>query len=146
MEDIHADVVLAADDHSERHLDDGDRDGGRRQGADMRCDPRPCQLNIWRWNWRGSARSTHTSVTPLIELTLAERRPRLQCFARSLCRGAKQVRRSSANPRLRDAKGLLTKVGAALDGVTRQCTFDQLKQKTADLLALLVSDTLRVVS
>src|SRR5436190_1443181 len=52
----------------------------------------------------------------LLDAPLAERRPKLEAFARKNLR-ANGVRLSPATTRLSDAKGWLTKVGATLDGI-----------------------------
>jgi len=52
----------------------------------------------------------------LLDLTLAERRPRLEAFARKNVRG-EGVRLSPATIKLSDAKGWLKQVGATLDGI-----------------------------
>ena len=53
----------------------------------------------------------------LVDLPLAERRPRLEAFARKTIRGQGRFRLSPATTRLSDAKGWLKRVGATLDGI-----------------------------
>jgi ATP-dependent DNA ligase len=53
----------------------------------------------------------------LIELTLAERRLRLEKFAATYLRGSDRMRLSPATTRLADAKGWLKRVGPTLDGI-----------------------------
>jgi len=52
----------------------------------------------------------------LLDTPLAERRPKLEAFAKKNLRG-NGVRLSPATTRLSDAKGWLTRVGATLDGI-----------------------------
>jgi ATP-dependent DNA ligase len=54
---------------------------------------------------------------PLIELPLAERRERLEAFAKKYLKGQKLIRLSPATTRLGDAKKWLKSVGATLDGI-----------------------------
>ncbi|MEA2993946.1 MAG: hypothetical protein QOD40_2866 [Alphaproteobacteria bacterium] len=54
---------------------------------------------------------------PLTGLTLAERRQRLEKFARKYFSGDKQIRLSPATTRLSDANKWLRSVGATLDGI-----------------------------
>jgi ATP-dependent DNA ligase len=53
----------------------------------------------------------------LVDLPLAERRPRLEKFAKHTLSGAARIRLSPATTRLVDAKGWLRKVGSTLDGI-----------------------------
>src|SRR5947209_5593215 len=54
---------------------------------------------------------------PLVELPLAERRPRLEAFARKYFRDKQRIRLSPATPELSGAKAWLKRVGATLDGI-----------------------------
>jgi ATP-dependent DNA ligase len=54
---------------------------------------------------------------PLVELPLAERRERLEAFAKKYLKGQKLIRLSPATTRLGDAKKWLKSVGATLDGI-----------------------------
>ena len=53
----------------------------------------------------------------LTDLTLAERRPRLEAFAQKYLKGHDRIRLSPATPKLSEAKKWLTSVGATLDGI-----------------------------
>jgi ATP-dependent DNA ligase len=54
---------------------------------------------------------------PLTDVPLAERRKRLEAFARTVLRGQKRLRLSPATLRLATAQSWLKKVGATLDGI-----------------------------
>jgi ATP-dependent DNA ligase len=53
----------------------------------------------------------------LLDLPLAERRLRLEAFARDFLRQCERIRLSPATTRLASAKGWLSKVGTTLDGI-----------------------------